>query len=130
MQNAWNYGYTGSGVTVAVIDTGIDTDHPEFAGRISEYSYNATEDKIVKDWTTPGGNYDWSLIEDEQGHGTAVAGVVAGVSLINGLVKTNNTVNQQPKVYIAEPEGECYITVSRKNSSPDGVIPIQQNRSG
>lgn len=43
-----------------------------------------------------------------------VAGVVAGVSLINGLVKTNNTVNQQPKVYIAEPEGECYITVSRK----------------
>ena len=69
MQNLWN-NYTGKGVTVAVIDTGIDTDHPEFAGRISEYSYNATEDKIVKDW----GN-DWSLIEDEQGHGTAVTGV-------------------------------------------------------
>ena len=29
-----------------------------------------------------------------------MAGVVAGVSLINGLVKTDNTVNQQPRVYI------------------------------
>ena len=45
-----------------------------------------------------------------------VAGVIAGVTLINCLVKLNdNNVNQQPKVYVAEPEGECYITVSRKN---------------
>ena len=47
--NAWS-NTRGSGVTVAVIDTGIDTDHPEFAGKISEYSYNASEDKIVKDY--------------------------------------------------------------------------------
>ena len=44
-----------------------------------------------------------------------VAGVVAGVTLISSLVGSNNTtVIQQPKVYVAEPEGECYITVSRK----------------
>ena len=44
-----------------------------------------------------------------------VAGVVAGVSLINSLVNSNSYYKeQQPKVYIAEPEGECYITVSRK----------------
>ena len=73
---AWN-ATRGSGITVAVIDTGIDIDHPEFAGRISEYSYNATEDKIVKDYTLDDGSYDWSLIEDEQGHGTAVSGVIA-----------------------------------------------------
>lgn len=47
--DTWHH-YRGDGVTVAVIDTGIDTDHPEFAGRISEYSYNATYDKIVKDY--------------------------------------------------------------------------------
>ena len=46
-----------------------------------------------------------------------VAGVVAGVSLINSLVSSNDTVVQQPKVYIAEPEGECYITVSRKTGN-------------
>ncbi len=65
----WNRTH-GDSVKVAVIDTGIDTDHPEFAGKISEYSYNASTDKIVKD-------YDISVIEDEQGHGTAVAGVIS-----------------------------------------------------
>ncbi len=76
IENAWE-NYRGSGITVAVIDTGIDTDHPEFSGKISEYSYNATEDKIVKDYTLEDGSYNWSLIEDEQGHGTSVAGVIA-----------------------------------------------------
>ena len=51
---------------VAVIDTGIDYDNPEFAGRISEMSYNASEDKVVRD-------RGWSVIADGQGHGTAVA---------------------------------------------------------
>lgn len=69
LKDTWNT-TKGAGITVAVIDTGIDTDHPEFAGKISEYSYNATTDKIVKD-------YDWSVIEDVQGHGTSVAGVIA-----------------------------------------------------
>ena len=75
LNNVWSY-TKGDGITVAIIDTGIDTDHSEFVGRISEYSYNATEDKIVKDYFTEDGSYDWSLIEDEQGHGTAVAGVI------------------------------------------------------
>ncbi len=44
-----------------------------------------------------------------------VAGVVAGATLISSLVSsTSQPKYQQPKVYIAEPEGECYITVSRK----------------
>ena len=95
MQDLW-YNYTGAGVTVAVIDTGIDTDHPEFAGRISEYSYNATEDKIVKDW-----GYDWSLIEDEQGHGTAVTGVIAGT------MNSGNITGIAPNVNIIVIKAEC-----------------------
>lgn len=31
---AWAAGYTGSGVTIGIVDSGIDTDSPEFAGRI------------------------------------------------------------------------------------------------
>lgn len=85
IENAWE-NYRGSGITVAVIDTGIDTDHSEFSGKISEYSYNATEDKIVKDYTLEDGTYDWSLIEDEQGHGTSVAGVIAASMDGNGIV--------------------------------------------
>ena len=35
---AWNAGRTGQGVTIAVIDTGIDNASPEFAGRLSSLS--------------------------------------------------------------------------------------------
>jgi hypothetical protein len=52
---AWASGWTGQGVTIAVVDTGIDVNSPEFAGRISSASrdmfdamstrgYNATDD--------------------------------------------------------------------------------------
>ena len=98
--DTWNT-YRGSGVTVAVIDTGIDTDHPEFSGKISEYSYNASEDKIVKDYTLEDGSYDWSLIEDEQGHGTSVAGVIA--ASMDGA----GTVGIAPEVTLLIIKAEC-----------------------
>ena len=100
MSNVWNK-TKGSSITVAVIDTGIDTDHPEFAGRISEYSYNATEDKIVKDYLLEDGSYDWSLVEDEQGHGTAVTGVIAASMDGNGVVGI------APQVKIIVIKAEC-----------------------
>ena len=53
-------GYTGSGVTVAVMDSGIDIDHSEFAGGLHPASQSLV-----------GGSVD-----DIGGHGTAVAGVV------------------------------------------------------
>lgn len=37
-QVAWAGGSTGAGVTIAVVDTGIDVDNPEFAGRLSSAS--------------------------------------------------------------------------------------------
>ena len=85
LSNVWEY-TKGENITIAVIDSGIDTDHPEFEGKISEYSYNATEDKIVKDYTDENGNYDWSLVEDERGHGTAVTGVIAASWDNGGIV--------------------------------------------
>ena len=67
--NTWQF-TRGEGVTVAVIDSGIDTDHPDFAGRISDRSYDASNDRVVSD-------YGMEVIEDEDGHGTSVAGVIA-----------------------------------------------------
>lgn len=57
----WTNGFTGRRVAVAIIDTGIDTGHPDFVGRIA----------AIHDETGEGAN-------DNHGHGTHVAGIVAG----------------------------------------------------
>ncbi|ALG12308.1 subtilisin family serine protease [Kibdelosporangium phytohabitans] len=59
---AWRSGFTGKGVTVAVLDTGIDDTHPDFAGRIvdkRDFTGKDTDDKV--------------------GHGTHVASTIAGM---------------------------------------------------
>ncbi|SDN52197.1 Subtilase family protein, partial [Methylobacterium phyllostachyos] len=66
---AYARGFTGLGVLVAVYDTGIDRNHPEFSGRISPDSRNffyASDRKFYP-----------SFIRDEQGHGTHVSGTIA-----------------------------------------------------
>ncbi len=58
---AWEAGYDGSGVTIAVLDTGIDADHGDF------------EDKILG-----AANFTDGDAEDTVGHGTHVASTAAG----------------------------------------------------
>ena len=61
---AWDAGLRGEGVTVAILDTGIDTPHPWFAGAIVSCV------SIVSGVVLPECN-------DSEGHGTHVAGTVA-----------------------------------------------------
>src|SRR5690606_24210686 len=58
----WDAGYTGDGVTVAVLDTGIDAAHPDLA------------DRIVDSADFTGGEGP----ADNDGHGTHVASTIAG----------------------------------------------------
>jgi subtilisin family serine protease len=65
---AWRAGDTGRGVTVAVLDTGVNAAHPDLKGQIvAEQNFSAS-----------GG------MADKVGHGTFVAGEVAGTGAASG----------------------------------------------
>ena len=62
--SVWKNGTTGEGVTIAIIDTGIDGNHPAFGGRTIRFA----------DFV----NGDNSSAYDDHGHGTHCAGTAAG----------------------------------------------------
>ncbi|GAB3406915.1 S8 family serine peptidase [Flindersiella endophytica] len=67
--DAWQAGFTGKGVTVAVLDTGVDATHPDLADAIVD----------AKDFTgSPSGT------ADKVGHGTHVASIVTGDGTASG----------------------------------------------
>ena len=64
-------GYSGSGVTVAVIDSGADLSHSDFNGiKISKLSKNFLGD----------GTHADAYMRDQQGHGTFVTSQIAAVT--------------------------------------------------
>lgn len=67
---AWTAGYTGAGVTIAIVDTGI-APHPDFDGRLVAFK------DFVKGQTS---------FYDDNGHGTHCAGDAAGNGLMSGGV--------------------------------------------
>jgi subtilisin family serine protease len=68
---AWAAGYLGTGVTVAVVDSGIKANHEDLAGRLD----------MARAWDF----YDNDATpQDINGHGTHVSGIVAA-NLGNGL---------------------------------------------
>ena len=58
-------GYTGEGITVAVLDTGIKADHPDLSDDIADGAYTFIND----------GHEEEGAV-DRRGHGTNVAGII------------------------------------------------------
>ena len=86
-------GYTGAGIKVAVMDTGIDYDHPDLGGCFGDgcrvaYGYDLVGDAFNADPTSP--SYNPIPVPDDdpddcQGHGTHVAGIVGADGTITGV---------------------------------------------
>lgn len=72
-KSAWDQGYGGKGVTVAIIDSGLTATDSQFSGRVHAASGNLSEDSngnVVK--TQP--------VTDDVGHGTWVASVLGAAN--------------------------------------------------
>ncbi|MFI6097757.1 S8 family serine peptidase [Lentzea sp. NPDC051213] len=74
---AWQQGFTGSGATVAVLDTGIDVTHPDLQGSVVE------EKNFTPAATT----------DDKFGHGTHVASTITGAGKYKGIAPDAKLVN-------------------------------------
>jgi subtilisin family serine protease len=63
---------TGRGVRVAIVDSGIDTEHPDLKGKVRESVEAVTEDGKI--------NFHPSTSGDQAGHGTACAGIITSIA--------------------------------------------------
>ncbi|MBK1689161.1 S8 family serine peptidase [Rubrivivax gelatinosus] len=90
--SAWDLSQ-GAGVTIAILDSGIDGKHPDLAAR------------MVAGWNFYDGNADTS---DANGHGTAVAGAAAATSdNATGVAAVAGKANLMP-VRIADANAYAY----------------------
>jgi len=89
--DVWNLGYSGLGVTVAVLDTGVDTDHQELLDSIAG-----------------GQGFGYATYEDDNGHGTHVSGIITADGEVDSSSKG---VAPDAKVWMAkvcDAQGSCY----------------------
>ncbi len=129
--DVWDSGTDGSGVDVAVLDTGVDADHPDFAGQIADaQSFVPDEDTV-----------------DHHGHGTHTASTVAGTGaasdgkekgvapgahLLVGKVLSNDGQGDESWIiagmqWAAETEHAKVISMSLGSEDPsDGTDPMSQ----
>ena len=91
---AWEYGGSGKGQVVAILDTGVDHEHPFLAGKVVHggcfsTNYASQSQEFVSISTCPGGEEEAYGIEAGAhcgmgvsgcDHGTRVAGIAAGKS--------------------------------------------------
>ncbi|HEX8154894.1 MAG TPA: S8 family serine peptidase, partial [Thermoanaerobaculia bacterium] len=69
-------GFRGAGVTMAILDTGIDSDHPDLEGRIVDeacFCRNSDGSGCCPNGQTS--QFGRGAAEDDHGHGTHVAGI-------------------------------------------------------
>lgn len=70
--DAWSAGYTGKGIVIANIDTGIDLNNKALTHNLSQYNWNFISNN--------------SNVQDDNGHGSFTAGELIASNTNNGVV--------------------------------------------
>ncbi|MBM6953082.1 S8 family peptidase [Enorma phocaeensis] len=98
--DAWDQVKAQGAVTVAVVDSGCDLDHPDVASNVlADLAYDADGSHMLAG----------SAVEDSQGHGTAVTSVIAGVTNNGvGLAGASYDAKVLPIKVFDDKGGGCY----------------------
>jgi subtilisin family serine protease len=125
LPNLFSYTYTGSGVDVVIVDTGITLNHPEYISRTT----GQTRVKTI----------DWTLFEPITSSQTQTVSVVKDLSgnpkfVLNGFTKpeiytwdyqrldVNGTVTGTPKTYNFVLDGSCSAYPFCIGTLPEGNL--------
>ena len=74
---AYALGYSGAGITLGIVDTGVRADHEEFEGKVDNVNLSSDEEK----------RWNWNL--DKKKHGSHVAGIMAAKKSIGSFGEKN-----------------------------------------
>jgi len=80
--------FGGDKIRVAILDTGVDTDHPDLESRVA----------LCKDFSNPSVAFEDGACEDFNGHGTHVAGIIGA-----------NGGSQKVGIYGVAPQAELLV---------------------
>ncbi len=75
-KTAWNAGYGGQGVRIAVVDSGVDAFHPDLVGKV------IAQKCFAMSGCPPYGAPEGDVASDGNGHGTHVASIIAGAGKV------------------------------------------------
>ena len=80
-EGAWALGFTGKGSNIAIVDTGIDDEHPGLAGKsIAGFDAVCTDDPLcLASFQEDDGSFD---PDDQNQHGTACAGMATSTGIL------------------------------------------------
>ena len=87
-EGAWDLGYTGKGVNIAIVDTGIDDEHPGLIGKaVAGYDAVCTDDPLcMASLQEDDGSFD---PDDQNQHGTACAGMATSNGILPNGASSN-----------------------------------------
>lgn len=119
---AWDMGYTGEGVSLAVIDTGVDDEHPSLSGKFLG-GVDMTKPDNLPFLYPQDGSFN---PDDIQGHGSTCSGIAIGTGgteeLYQGPGKDARLVDVRIGTKIGYAPGEFWIGALSDPHLKDGTL--------